>query len=129
MSGFKLIYNHFSHKGEQGRHTGESTIFPPMWPGFVYQLCQTWIKFAVGSSLLQGFFVASSPFSSLCKNQHCQIPFSIWKQRTNSYFVEVLLLNPIYLFIFILLMSFLLKSEYCKDTHIYDTLKKSYRVF
>ena len=48
MSGCKLVYNHFSHKGEQGRHTGESTLFPPRWPGFVSQQCQTWIKFVVG---------------------------------------------------------------------------------
>ena len=47
--------------------------------------------------------------SSLCKNQHCQIPTSIWKLRTNSHFVEVPLLNPIYFFIFILLMSFFIE--------------------
>lgn len=91
-----------------------------MWPGFVYQLCQTWIKFAVGCR----------PFSVFLPLQKPTLPNSNFDLETED---EQLLCGGAtaksHLFIFILFMSFLLKSEYCKDTHMYDTLKKTYRVF
>ena len=63
--------------GEQGWRSGESTRLPPMWPGFHSRTRRNmWVEFVVGSLLALRVFLQVLQFSSLHRNQNCQIP--IW---------------------------------------------------
>ena len=56
--------------GVQGWRSGESTRFPPMWPGFHSQIWrQMWLEF-VGSLLCTERFSFGTPVSPLLKNQN-----------------------------------------------------------
>ena len=63
--------------GEQGWRNGDSTLLPPMCPGFDSRTRRhLWIEFVVGSRpCSEGFFSGFSGFppSSLLKNQHFKI--------------------------------------------------------
>ena len=56
--------------GVQGWGSGESTLLPPMWPGFDSQTqCHMWVEF-VGSLLCTKRFPPGTLVSPLLKNQH-----------------------------------------------------------
>ena len=70
---------------EQGWCSGESTLLPPMWPGFKHR-CEhhMWLEFVVHSLLCSQRFFVVLQFSPLLKNQHFQIPIrpGMGSQRT-----------------------------------------------
>ena len=54
----------------QGWRSGESTLFPPMWPGFdSLTRRHMWVEL-VGSLLCTERFSPGTPVSPLLKNQH-----------------------------------------------------------
>ena len=70
---------------EQGWCSGESTLLPPMWPGFKHR-CEhhMWLEFVVHSLLCSQRFFVVLQFSPLLKNQHFPIPIrpGMGSQRT-----------------------------------------------
>ena len=58
------------NRGVQGWRSDESTLLPPLWPGFDSQIRrQMWVEF-VGSLLCTERFSPGTPVSPLIKNHH-----------------------------------------------------------
>ena len=82
---FKTVFNKNSNLptqlslltfGSKAWRSGESTVIPPMWPGFEsWRQRHMWVEFVVGSlPCSERFFLRVLWFSPLLKNQHFQIP-------------------------------------------------------
>ena len=68
---------HVMFLGEQGWHSGESTRFPPMWPGFDSRTRRhMWVEFVVGSLLCsERFFSGYSGFPLSAKTNISKFQF------------------------------------------------------
>ena len=67
------------HPWGAGCRSGESTRFPPVWPGFDARTRRhMWVEFAIGfRSCSEGFFSGSSGFSSLLKTNVSKFQFDL----------------------------------------------------
>ena len=65
--------------GEQGWHNGESTRFPPVWPGFdSWTRHNNYVGLCWFSTLLQGFFSGYFDFPPLAKTNTQLIQAGCW---------------------------------------------------